>query len=149
MTNEICDTRDLPAEIGQIAPAMAWLEAIADRDAWPPRLSFGMGLSLDEALTNIVSYAFVGHPVADPNIRLSVTRSGTHVSLKIVDNGLAFDPTQIPPIESPTSLDDAGIGGHGMQLMRHYMDKIEYSRVADTNQLTLRAALPSASAQVV
>ena len=52
------DTLDLVPDARAVARAIEWLEAIAERDAWSPKLSFGLSLSLDEALTNIVSYAF-------------------------------------------------------------------------------------------
>jgi len=142
MTEDICDMLDLRADIGDIASAMAWLEIIGERDQWPPRLSFSLALGLDEALTNIVTYAFVDHPVVEPGIQLRVKSDGRQVSVQIVDNGVAFDPTKFPPAELATSLDDAEIGGHGMRLMLHYLDKIDYARIADRNQLTLLAILP-------
>lgn len=52
------DTLDLVPDAHAVASAIEWLEAIAERDGWSPKLSFGLSLSLDEALTNIVSYAF-------------------------------------------------------------------------------------------
>ena len=143
MTEDIFDTLDLQADIGEIASAMAWLEAIGERDEWPARLNFSLGLGLDEAMTNIANYAFIDHPVAEPRIHLRVGRHGNRVSVQIVDNGKAFDPTKFPPPELAASLDEAEIGGHGMRLMLHYLDKIEYARVDDKNQLTLLAILPS------
>ncbi|KAJ8135670.1 hypothetical protein OY671_011117, partial [Metschnikowia pulcherrima] len=50
------DTLDLVPDARAVASAIEWLEAIAERDAWSPKSSFGSSLSSDEASTNIVSY---------------------------------------------------------------------------------------------
>ena len=142
MIDDMRDSLEVPADLAQIAHALAWLEQIGERDAWPARLRFGMELSLDEALTNIVSYAYPEALQAGPSIghiTLHVARVDDQVALTIEDDGVAYDPTQLPPPAAVDSIDDAEIGGHGMQLMRHYMDAIRYARVDGRNQLTLVA----------
>ncbi|SIL09541.1 Serine/threonine-protein kinase BtrW [Mycobacteroides abscessus subsp. abscessus] len=59
-----------------------------------------------------------------------------------MDDGRAFDPTAIAPPPTVDSLEDATIGGHGMQLMRHYLDDVQYAHEAGHNRLTLIAAMP-------
>ena len=133
------DTLDLAPDQNAIASAMQWLERIADREAWPPKLNFGLSLSLDEALTNIVSYAFddpaeAGSP---PCVTLSCSQDSEWISLEIVDNGRPYDPTKTPPPPLAATLDEAEIGGHGVRLMQHYLHELRYARSGGRNRLTL------------
>ena len=59
--------------------------------------------------------------------------------MRIVDNGLAFDPISVGPPHVPNSIEDARVGGHGVQLMRHFLADLSYERVEDENRFTLIA----------
>lgn len=133
------DTLDLVPDARAVASATEWLEAIAEREGWSPKLSFGLSLSLDEALTNIVSYAF-DDPLLTPgpaHVRLACRQDDAWISLEIIDNGRPYDPTLPPPPPLATSLDDAEIGGHGVRLMQHYLHDLRYTRDGNENRLTL------------
>lgn len=135
------DTLDLVPDQNAVATAMQWLEGIAEREAWPPKLNFGLSLSLDEALTNIVSYAFddTAQAGSPPCVALSCSQDSEWISLDIVDNGRPYDPTKTPPPPLAATLDDAAIGGHGVRLMQHYLHDLRYARSGDRNRLTLVA----------
>ncbi len=123
-----------------VPQALAWLESVADQQQWAPRTAFKLSLCLDEALTNIVMHGFRNDDSAkEANIDLSVQIEGPLLALEIIDNGTAFDPTQTPSPELADSLDDAHIGGHGLRLMRHYLQDIQYQRDDGKNRLRLMA----------
>lgn len=128
------------ARIDDIARASAWLADLAAREGWPDPQRFALELSLEEALTNIVSYAF-SEGGAEPEITVECRRlPGGHVELIVIDNGIAFDPTTIAEPEVASSLEEARIGGHGVQLMRHFLESLSYSREGGKNRLVLVAA---------
>lgn len=131
-----------------VAKALGWLEAIADQQGWAPATTFGLTLSVDEALTNVLSYAFDGdggtddganedHPAGSPHIELSCRETDSHIVVELRDNGQPYDPTsrQTPP--TAASLDEAEIGGHGLRLMHHYLDRFDYRYEQGWNVLTL------------
>jgi anti-sigma regulatory factor (Ser/Thr protein kinase) len=124
-----------------VATALQWLEEMAEREQWPFKLRFALELSLDEALTNIVCYAFTEAPAHGeaPAVAVSFRRDGAELAIDIVDNGRPYDPTLtvLPP--GAASLDDAQIGGQGVRLMRHYMKRIAYRYDQGRNHLTLVA----------
>lgn len=122
--------------------ALAWLEALAERDGWPSRMRFALTLCADEALTNIVTHA--RPPDAGQPLRLWLRCGPTAqgVALCIEDDGAAFDPTaQASPALAP-SLDEAQVGGHGLRLMRHYLRQMLYRREGPRNLLLLEVARP-------
>lgn len=133
-----------------LASALAWLEGLAERDAWPARTLFALTLCADEALTNVLAHAVPAPGVATPGVatrghhplqlRLECTRTDVGLALRIEDTGPAFDPTAQTSPELATSLDDARVGGHGLRLMRHYLHSLDYQRVNGRNVLLLVAA---------
>ena len=58
--------------------------------------------------------------------------------LTIEDDGMAFDPTKVPPPAKPRSLDEAPIGGLGLHLVRQFSSGMEYERRGRTNHLVVR-----------
>lgn len=134
------DALVLEPSVQGVAQALAWLEALAERDGWPARTLFALTLCADEALTNVVSYAQAPPGQPQLGLRLECGRTPYGVALRIEDNGAAFDPTAQASPELAPSLDEARVGGHGLRLMRHYLHTLHYQRQGDRNVLLLGAA---------
>lgn len=126
-----------------VSQALGWLESLAERLKWPPRLGFQLGLCLDEALTNVVLYGFQerAQSAGEAEVQIVLAQRGADLLVDIIDNGMAFDPTrqEAPPLAA--SLDEADIGGHGLRLMRHYLQDIQYRREDGRNHLRMVATL--------
>lgn len=136
---QLVSSCEIGADFEDLLKVAAWLEEQGERDGWPDRMRFGLDLSVEEALTNVISYGFEGvdHP---PRIRVEYFRlADGHVAMRIIDNGLAFDPITVGPPHIPTSIADAKVGGHGVQLMRHFLADLIYERVDGENRFTLIA----------
>ncbi|MCL8380785.1 MULTISPECIES: ATP-binding protein [Xanthobacter] len=135
----LVSTIDVGARIDDITDATGWLGTLADEQGWPDATRFALELSLEEALTNVVSYGFAGTD-RQPHIRIECWRLPEgRVAVRLIDNGVPFDPTSIAEPVVPDSIEDARIGGHGVQLMRHFLETLDYSREGEENQLTLVA----------
>lgn len=139
------DTLSLRPDDDPIGRALQWLEAIADRDDWAAKARFGLTLSVDEALTNILAYAFKppGDTGAEPVIELVHAANERELSVEIADNGHAFDPTSLDIADVALTLDEAEVGGHGLRLMRHYLKAFNYRRDGAWNRLTLIMERPA------
>lgn len=132
------ETLDLNPATDAVTRALQWLEEIGEREGWPPKLAFGLTLSVDEALTNVLSYAFApAGPAHVPAVRLSYARDGADIVIEIADNGVPYDPTASAPPALADNIEDADIGGHGVRLMRHYLDELRYERCGEWNHLRL------------
>ena len=129
-----------------LAKALAWLDAVGQQAGWAERDLFKLRLCLDETLTNITLYSHEGVPpeASEPMVELRIGQERDTVILEIQDNGNEFDPTAQTPRELDDSLEDARIGGHGLRLMRHYLDDIRYERRDGRNCLSLVASIDSA-----
>jgi len=137
----------LPVDQDTVTHALAWLETIGRQAHWPSRTLFKLSLCLDETLTNVTMYGYAraAPNAVEPQVKLQLREEDQRLVLRIMDNGVAFDPTRQTPRELDISLDDARIGGHGLRLMQHYLEDIRYERRNGWNQLELIAAVDDAS----
>lgn len=140
----------LPVTSELVSHALNWLETTAQTLQWPPRTLFRLRLCLDETLTNIAMH---GYPNATDacqgKVMLRVYQTANRILLEILDNGAAFDPTASSPRALDASLEVALIGGHGLRLLRHFLEEIRYERRAGWNCLQLVALLDQAGGHEV
>jgi anti-sigma regulatory factor (Ser/Thr protein kinase) len=96
-------------------------------------------LAVDEALTNIIRHAYLGHadrPIEASFRRIQVARDGARrEALEIVleDHGVAVDHTKL----SGRPLEEVRPGGLGLHFIRQSMDTVEFRRRNGGNQLRL------------
>ncbi len=103
------------------------------------RCLFEINLALDELFTNIISYGF--NDGNEHRIEVSLSAEDEVLSVVIVDDGVAFNPTvrQTPPL--PEAVDDCRVGGLGIYLIKNLMDEVCYRREGEKNILTLKKKL--------
>ncbi|NQU65109.1 MAG: SpoIIE family protein phosphatase [SAR324 cluster bacterium] len=95
---------------------------------------------LDEMLSNIIHYAYEdqsGH-----EIKISFERTVNQLSVRIEDEGTAFNPLSVKAPDLTKALDDREVGGLGIHLVRKMMDQCEYERKNNKNIITLLKLIP-------
>lgn len=117
-----------------------WLTGSLGRCGLSRELQFKFDLCANEAVTNIISYGFPSKGDHQISLHLSVNQS--KAILEIEDDGIAFNPLQVPEHIQPKSLREAKIGGLGIDLIRHYMDRVVYARTQNINKLSMQVDLP-------
>lgn len=121
----------------ELGPASIWLQGFADGLGLPDEMRYRLDTGLNEAVTNVISYAY---PDAEEHlIRLRLWAHDDAVSLEVEDDGLPFDPLRAEPRPAPHTLEEAPIGGLGIQLIRSMLDECHYRREAGRNHLTMIA----------
>jgi anti-sigma regulatory factor (Ser/Thr protein kinase) len=95
---------------------------------------YAVELVLEEVLTNQFKYA------AAP-IDLMLHVEPRLAVLQFEDGGAAFDPLQAPTPPSPSSLDEAKVGGLGLMLVRRFARTARYERIGERNRLTIGVTL--------
>jgi serine/threonine-protein kinase RsbW len=113
----------------------AKIEELAERWELPMSLAMNLNLVLEEAVSNVIFYAFNDQEKHEIEILLSI--ESKILTIEISDNGIPFDPTlrQKPDIELPA--EERPIGGLGIFLISKIMDTVTYSRQNNQNKLTL------------
>ncbi len=123
-------------EIGRLA---AEVEAFGAAHQLADAVIFAFNLSLDEVVTNVISYAFTDvqeHPI-DVRLRLNAGVLEAVVS----DGGRPFNPLDVPTPDLDAPIEERRIGGLGVHIVREMMDELQYRRQGDRNVLTLRKRL--------
>ena len=102
--------------------------------------SFQLHLALDEAVSNVVNYAYgelQGMPVTI-EAEKSTDNDRSSLVIRIIDNGLEFNPLEeAPEVDVTLNAEERQIGGLGIFLIRQVMDEVRYERLSDQNRLTM------------
>jgi serine/threonine-protein kinase RsbW len=126
----------LAPALSEVARLNAWLGEVAAEAEAPPAVVADMKLCLNEAVANVISYAFDG--VAEPACELVLRAEGGGLVAELADNGVPVrSHRRRGGAAAGGSLDAAGIGGFGIKLMRETAAELSYRRAAGWNRLRI------------
>lgn len=91
-------------------------------------------LILDEMVTNVISYAYPDGRVH--TFTLDIHKGNDQrIYMKLVDDGIPFNPLAQEEADTDSSLEERQIGGLGIFIVKHLAEAVEYSRLDDKNNL--------------
>lgn len=127
--------------IEEIERLAVFVEELADEAGINPATSFNLNLALEEAVTNIINYAYPQGE--DHTFTLTADKDGKGtLTLTLNDEGTAFNPLeQAPEVDTTLGVEERDIGGLGIFLIRQIMDDVYYERTDGHNILTLTKQL--------
>jgi sigma-B regulation protein RsbU (phosphoserine phosphatase) len=112
------------------------IEKFATDNSVPQDVVFKVNLSLDELLTNTLSY---GYPEGgEHEISVSLAVKDQTLLIEARDNAVPFNPLEKPEPDIYQDIDERQIGGLGIHIVRKMMDEIAYRREAGFNVLTMK-----------
>ncbi len=91
-------------------------------------------LAVEEVYVNIVKYAYT-KSLGKVSIHCRIDEDS--LVLKIKDEGIPFNPLQLPEPHLISCLKERKVGGLGVFLMRRFVDKVKYEKQGKYNVLTL------------
>ena len=132
-------TITLTNDVGNVPQLNAFVDTVAEELALEQADTMELNLALEEAVVNVMNYAYPHNTQGDINI----TAEANDIRLKftITDHGMPFDPTMKEDADTTLSAEERPIGGLGIYLVRQLMDSINYERTDGCNVLTLRKKL--------
>ncbi len=126
----------LKNDLSELARIAEEIEAHGEARAWPTKWIQNINLSLDELITNTVSYGYRDSDAHEIRITLA-EREGSLVVV-MEDDGIAYDPfTETPPPDLESEVEERSIGGLGVYFVETLMDEAAYERVNGINRITL------------
>ena len=131
----------LKNDLAELARIAEEIESHGVSRRWPARWIMNLNLSLDELITNTVSYGY--QDTDEHEIRVMLTeRNGALVTV-VEDDGVAFDPFTVAPTpDLEADVEERPIGGLGVYFVKTLMDEVAYERVGDRNRITLVQRTP-------
>lgn len=94
-----------------------------------------VSIVLDDLLNNIISYGF--EDSNEHEIEVSYRADYQGLFVEIIDDGVAFDPFLIKEPDIESDIDERGIGGLGIHMVKTIMDDYIYRRINGRNHVTL------------
>ena len=122
-------------DIRQISLLAGFMDRIREENNLDPGLATRINLALEEAVTNVIMYAYPEG--SKEKINLEAVREGNTLRFTLADRGRVFDPTAAPKANISASVEDRPIGGLGIHLVRTIMDSVTYRRAEGKNVLTM------------
>ena len=126
-------------EISEIGKLATFIEELGEELVLTPDLMFNLNLALEEAVTNVILYAYPKEEQKD--IFISANMSDNILIFVLTDSGKEFDPTKVPDADITLSAEEREIGGLGIFLIRQIMDTVEYQRIDGKNVLSMSKQL--------
>ena len=91
-------------------------------------------------MTNVVRAA--RSPDGESWVSLEVVLTPAAIVMTICDNGPKFDPLSLPTPNLDVDIEERGVGGLGIHLVRELADDCRYARIDDHNVLRIRLNRP-------
>ncbi|MDR3179808.1 MAG: ATP-binding protein [Holosporaceae bacterium] len=98
-----------------------------------------IALIVDELVTNVMSYAYPDG--GEHTFSLKIEKCDNRVCMCLTDGGIPFNPLSLPNPDLESSLDERPVGGLGISLVRQLSEAVEYARVDDKNQLSIKVLI--------
>ena len=123
-------------DITEISRVAAFIDDFCTAHGAAADIIFKINLAVEEALVNTITYGFADK--ARHAIEIEMAAEDNTIVLRIVDDGVAFDPLEAATPDLNASVDERRVGGLGVFLMTTTMDDVRYVREGGQNKLTLR-----------
>ncbi len=121
-------------ELEAIVAAAEKIDAFCKEREISPEFAYAVNLSIDEILTNTISYGYDDEP---HRIEIIVRLESDSLVVEIVDDSAPFDLSATPEANVEASLEERDVGGLGLFLVHQMMDRVEYERIEGRNIVTL------------
>jgi sigma-B regulation protein RsbU (phosphoserine phosphatase) len=133
---EIHHSITLPNDIEKVPELHDFVNNIAEDAELDPSLSMSIDLAIEEAVVNVMNYAYPQGTKGTVNIVGTI--EDNWLQFVITDTGIPFDPTVQEDADTTLSAEDRPIGGLGIFMVRQIMDSVSYERTEGKNVLTLK-----------
>ena len=129
-------TLTLKNDLSELARCAEAIEAHGESRDWPMKWIMNVNLSLDELITNVVSYGY--RDSGEHEIRATLTEREGSLVVVLEDDGREFDPfSEVPEPDLEAGVEERGIGGLGVHFVKSLMDEVAYERRDGCNRVTL------------
>jgi len=122
-------------DVSEIPRLQRFMQAVSEHAELDHALSLNLNLALEEAVSNVLLYAYPGEAGKEVDIKAMVRED--RIDFTVSDSGVPFDPTAIPDPDLSADLKDRPVGGLGIYLVKRIMDEVSYCRRGGKNILSM------------
>ena len=103
----------------------------------PMKTQVQINIAIDELFGNIARYAY-NPEVGSATVRVEVCEDPVSVVITFIDNGMPYNPLAKEDPDVTLSLEERGIGGLGIYMVKKTMDDIMYEYKDGKNILKIK-----------
>jgi sigma-B regulation protein RsbU (phosphoserine phosphatase) len=122
-------------DVSEIPKLQRFMQAVSEHADLDHALSLNLNLALEEAVSNVLLYAYPD--AADKKVDIKAVVLEDRVDFTVSDSGVPFDPTAKADPDLSADLKDRPIGGLGIFLVKRIMDAVSYRREDGKNILSM------------
>lgn len=126
-------------KVGELTIVAEKMMELAEKWELPQALTVNINLVIEEAITNIIFYAFPDNDKHE--IKVSVSLNDHMLTIKITDEGIPFNPLSQQQPDITLSAEQRPVGGLGIFLISQIMDQMHYTRHKNQNILELNKSI--------
>ncbi len=131
----LSETLTLKNNVREVSKLSSFMKSVFEKMNIEKSLSRQLRLGIEEAVVNVIDYAYPAGAEGDIDIRMMF--DDRQLRVVIIDAGVPFDPTVQQDVDITLSAEERQVGGLGIHLVRELMDTINYERIDGKNTLTL------------
>ena len=129
-------TLTLKNDLSELIRCAEAIEAHGESQGWSMKWIMNVNLSLDELITNIISYGY--RDDGEHEIHATLTEREGSLVVVLEDDGHEFDPfSEAPEPDLEAGVEERRIGGLGVHFVKSLMDEVAYERRDGCNRITL------------
>lgn len=127
-----------PATDDSIEKVNAFVEEELEKADCAANARIKVMIALEELFVNVAHYAYDGEK---GDVSVSIDFEGNDMVLALKDKGKPFNPLEKPDPNVEASLEERGIGGLGIYMVKKTMDDFKYDYKDGENVVTIRHAI--------
>ena len=124
------------AKLSNLRSMLEYIEVMAKTLGFSNKDFHKIQLASEEVLVNIISYAYPRKSSGSIEINCNI-QNGYGITIKIKDQGAAFNPLKVKTIDTTLSAEKRPVGGLGIFFFLNVMDEFNYERSGNCNILTM------------
>lgn len=121
--NDKSNSFSLPVDKAEVEKVNAFIEEYLEPYNVSGKILSQIGVAVDEICSNIFNYAYKDKK---GKITVNVEYRDGIVSIRFIDNGVKFNPLEKEDPDTSLGLEERGIGGLGIFMVKKLMDDVQY-----------------------
>ncbi len=132
-----CKTLIMDNKIQEIEKLPAFIKALGEEAMLTKPQMMSLRLVLEEALVNIISYAYPKGESGKINLKALYEPRESYIRIELTDKGKPFNPTKTKEVDLTLSAEERPVGGLGIFLIKKHVDEVNYEYQNGMNKLMM------------